>query len=176
MFAYKYWTLSFRIESIFHNEESPDLKSQSRLNFWIIFNIFFWQSVSAVSYILLQTVTAPFWLLFLTYFGYWTFLVISCGTLYILQDAFQRIAKFSANEKLQVNTTMIRLHLISYVVFLFSFLLYLGAFIVNNQVIFSIFTTMVGISALVGELILVFIFNSILNGEVGKTKKSSKMA
>ena len=35
---------------------------------------------------------------------------------------------------------------------------------------------MVGITTLISELILVFIFNSILNGEVKRTKKSSKMS
>lgn len=53
VFAYKYWTLSYRVESIFLNEKQPDLKFQSRVNFWILFNIYFWQIVSAVSYILI---------------------------------------------------------------------------------------------------------------------------
>ena len=68
---------------------------------------------------------------------------------------------------------MIRLHLIAYVVFLCSFLLYLVAFIVNNQVILSVFTTLVGITNLISELILVFIFNSILNAEVSRTKNDT---
>ena len=132
VFAYKYWTLSYRVESIFLNEKQPDLKFQSRVNFWILFNIYFWQIVSAVSYILIQTVTSPFWLNFICYFGYWTFLVISCGSLYMLWDAFKRITTFSTSQNLNVNSNMIRLHLIAYIVFLSSFLLYLVAFIVYN--------------------------------------------
>ena len=42
--------------------------------------------------------------------------------------------------------------------------------------ILSIFTTLVGITNLASELILVFIFNSILSGEVTSTKKTFKMS
>jgi hypothetical protein len=42
--------------------------------------------------------------------------------------------------------------------------------------ILSIFTTLVGITNLTSELILVFIFNSILSGEVTSTKKTFKMS
>lgn len=65
---------------------------------------------------------------------------------------------------------MIRLHLVAYVVLIFSFLLFLIGFIVNNQIVFSLFTVIVGVANLASELILVFIFNAILNGEVIRTK------
>ena len=42
--------------------------------------------------------------------------------------------------------------------------------------ILSIFTTLVGITNLASELILVFIFNSIMSGEVTSTKKTFKLS
>lgn len=170
IFAYKYWTLSYRIESIFLNEASPDLKCQRRVNYCFIFNIFFWQVVSAVSFIIIKLVTSPFWINFALFFGYWTFLVISFGSLYILWNAFKRITAFSTSQNLHVNTNMIRLHLVAYVVLIFSFLLFLIGFIANNQLVLSLFTVIVGVANLLSELILVFIFNAILNGEVIRTK------
>jgi hypothetical protein len=65
---------------------------------------------------------------------------------------------------------MIRLHLIAYVVLIFSFLLFLIGFIANNQIVLSVFTVIVGVANLGSELILVFIFNSIVSGEVHRTK------
>ena len=65
---------------------------------------------------------------------------------------------------------MIRLHLVAYVVLIFSFLLFLIGFVANNQIVLSLFTVIVGVANLVSELMLVFIFNAILNGEVHRTK------
>lgn len=42
MFAYKYWTLSYKIEAIVKREQSPDLTLMSRLNFAVILNIVVW--------------------------------------------------------------------------------------------------------------------------------------
>lgn len=170
VFAYKYWTLSYRIRSIVSRDVSQNFKVQRRVNYCFIFNMIFWQALGATAYIVCKLVTSPFVWNFLLFFSYWTFLVISLGSLFVLWNSFRRITAFSTSQNLVVNTLMIRLHLVAYVFFIISFLFLLIANIVSNSKLLSAFTMLVAIANLVSELILVFIFTSIFESRVTKHK------
>ncbi len=87
--------------------------------------------------------------LILLFFSLWTSLVINFIALYVIWNAFTRITTFSTSKNLAVNTSMIRLHLISYALFIISFLSFLVANVVSGQKYVSAFTNLVALTNLI---------------------------
>lgn len=118
--------------------------------------------------------------LILLFFSLWTSLVINFIALYVIWNAFTRITTFSTSKNLAVNTSMIRLHLISYALFIISFLSFLVANVVSGQKYVSAFTNLVALTNLISQCIEAFIFLSICDGEAvrvnGKSRALTKSA
>ena len=124
-FAYKYWELSFRVESIFRRETHLDLSRQMSANRVVLFNIFFWPALSTLMFPIVKLVQANLFMTSLYYIGLWTQLIIDPLSCYVLWSAFRRIRAFSVSQNLIINKPMMIRHFISYVLFMFSMLLYL---------------------------------------------------
>ena len=91
LFAYKYWVLSFRVKSIFLNEADPDLKSQFRTNKAVIFNMFFWQILAAIAFIIDSFVLPNnLYITLLFFVSLWTQLLIDSFSCYVLWDKYDQ--------------------------------------------------------------------------------------
>ena len=71
-FAYKYCELSYRVQSVFKREKSPDLSKIVKLNKIVLFNIFFWPFISVLMFPTAKLVTGSKLMMPLYYIGLWT--------------------------------------------------------------------------------------------------------
>lgn len=157
-FSFKYWSLSYRLESIQKHQIKPDLSKQFRINRIVIFNIFFWPLVSIVAFPIVKLVSYSNFIYTMYFVGLWVQVIVNPFSCYILWNAFNRIRTFSATQNLIINDPMMRLHLISYILFIFSMFLYLFVYAVNSGRLVSIMTIIVCLTNLLSQVILVHVF------------------
>ncbi len=102
----------------------------------------------------------------LFFFSLWTQLLIDVLSCYILWDSFRRIKGFSKdNESIDVNENMVRLHIVSYSLFLVSLLLYFGSYAMPSTDLVSFMTALVSITNTISQAILGYIFLCICNSK-----------
>jgi hypothetical protein len=153
------------MKSIFVEESSPDLKKQKRCHTAVMFNTFFWQIISAIAFLVTVFKMESVFINVLFFFSLWTQLLIDVLSCYILWDSFRRIQSFSkVNENLDVNEKMVRLHILSYSLFLVSLLLYFGSYVMPKKNLISLMTILVSTTNTVSQAILGYIFLRICNG------------
>ncbi len=133
-----------------------------------MFNIFFWPAISTLMFPIVKLVQTNGLMLSLYYIGLWTQLIIDPLSCYVLWSAFRRIRAFSLTQNLIVNKPMMTRHFVSYVLFMFSMLLYLFVYASDIKKVISYMTTIICIATLVSEVILVNIFIHICVGENGR--------
>ena len=129
MFAYKYWILSFRIQSIVEKSQTNELSCQNKTNKAMIINIFWWSFLSTVLWYVIEftKLTNNLIIQILFYSSLWSTIIFDCISCWVLYDSFKRIKLYSAKANLEINTRMMRFHLFSYVLFLLSLFFFFGA-------------------------------------------------
>lgn len=89
----------------------------------------------------------------------WLTIVWECTSYWVLYDAFKRLTKISQDAGLNINTKMVRLHLVYYTAYLLSLLLLFSALLDAPEVAVIVSTNLFAVATFTGQLGLVFIFN-----------------
>jgi len=143
----------------------------------VIFNIFFWQILAATAF-LIDSFLLPnnLYITLLFFFALWTQLFIDILSCYVLWDAFKRMQNFSKdNQNLDINVTMIRLHIASYSLFIASLLMYLGSYLIPTYGLISLMTIVISLANTLSQAILGFIFLYICNSHKEPPAKPKKI-
>ena len=163
MFAYKYWIMSFRIETALQGDSTPDLKCQTKTNVITLVSIVFSSSLSTllfylISFVAQRTSTLEIILFYSALRSTAFFDGFSC---YLLFDAFRRIRKHKVAANLKINTAMMHVHQAAYALFVVSLLFYFVSNVGGPSWFVAWMTILVCVTSFASQALLIFIFNRI---------------
>ena len=142
-------------------------KRQNRINFAVISNVLLWYLLSMVLLLIIElNDDEGLGILICFYLFFWIKIVFDSFSCWVLFDAFRRITTFSTTGNLLLDSGVVRLHLVSYAVFILSLLLFYAANIGTPPAWFvTSMTVFFAVATLISQLLLIKIFNSICSTE-----------